>query len=73
MLPAWLNLHRNPPIKYVNCLVWAEGAGRAYPCREVSDHLFRNSPDSFGPLDGEGMRGERAETQVSPDHSVFSR
>lgn len=56
----------------MNCLVWAGGAGRAYPFREVSDHLFRNSPDSFRPLDGEGIRGERAETQVSPDHTVFS-
>lgn len=43
---------------------------RAYPRREVSDHLFRKSPDSFRPLDGEGIRGERAETQVSPDHTV---
>lgn len=39
---------------------------------EVSDHLFRNHPDSFRPSDGKEAQGERAETQVSPDHTVFS-
>lgn len=50
------SVSRQPPlrdIKSTGCC-----AVRAHPCREVSDHLFRDSPHSFRPVDvEEGGRG----------------
>lgn len=36
-----------------------------YPRWEASDHLFRNSPDSFRSMDVVGIRREKAETSVT--------
>lgn len=66
------------PLTWYNRLaavVWGSGGEGMYPCWEVSDHLFRDSPHSFRPVDVEegAVGGYKSWKRVTPDHTVFSR